>query len=236
MIGWGRDLTTWQFRVLCAVAGAVFFAALAVVVSAATVKWEEDDLTIPNNGTPIAQLDGDAALEIVAFRDGQNDILILDAVTGAVEDSVSHGLGFLVSTETFAFIYDVDNDALAELLVGAFDTGATTPGWVTVLELTVPTSAAMPQDLSMEPKVSISPTPAHGWARTHIDFTLPKTGWTTVGVWNVAGQPVENLFSGFMEAGERSVYWDAEGVAAGVYFIKISGEDFTVTDKQVVVR
>ncbi|MCD6309046.1 MAG: T9SS type A sorting domain-containing protein, partial [Candidatus Latescibacteria bacterium] len=52
---------------------------------------------------------------------------------------------------------------------------------------------------------------------TTITFSLAQSGDMTVDVFNVAGQKVDTLVDGFMEAGQHSVVWDASGFSAGVY-------------------
>jgi len=71
---------------------------------------------------------------------------------------------------------------------------------------------------------------------TTIGFTLAEAGNVTIDIYNVAGQKVDTLVSGFMEAGSHSVVWDASGFSAGVYFYTIKSGDFARTMKMTLLK
>jgi len=71
---------------------------------------------------------------------------------------------------------------------------------------------------------------------TTIGFTLAEAGNVTVEVFNTAGQKVETLADGFMEAGDHSVVWDASGFAAGVYFYTVKCGGYSKTMKMTLVK
>jgi len=49
---------------------------------------------------------------------------------------------------------------------------------------------------------------------TTINFSLARSGDVAVDVFNVAGQKIDTLVDGFMDAGQHSVVWDASGYSA----------------------
>ena len=62
---------------------------------------------------------------------------------------------------------------------------------------------------------------------TTIDYTLAKSGFVTLTVFNTAGQTVRTLVSATMPAGKQSVVWDGKNdrghtVTSGVYFTRLS--------------
>jgi len=71
---------------------------------------------------------------------------------------------------------------------------------------------------------------------TTIGFTLAETGNVTIDVYNVTGQKVDTLVSGFMDAGSHSVVWDASGFSAGVYFYTIKSGEFSSTMKMTLLK
>jgi len=71
---------------------------------------------------------------------------------------------------------------------------------------------------------------------TTIQFTLAAAGEVSVDVFNVAGQKVDSLASGFMNAGSHSVVWDASGFSGGVYFYRIECEGFSKTMKMTLLK
>jgi len=71
---------------------------------------------------------------------------------------------------------------------------------------------------------------------TTIGFTLAEAGDVTIDVYNVAGQKVDTLVSGFVESGSHSVVWDASGFSAGVYFYTVKSGDFSRTMKMTLLK
>jgi len=71
---------------------------------------------------------------------------------------------------------------------------------------------------------------------TTINFSLAQSGDVTVDVFNVAGQKIDTLVDGFMDAGQHSVVWDASGFSAGVYFYTVKSGGFSKTMKMTLVK
>jgi len=71
---------------------------------------------------------------------------------------------------------------------------------------------------------------------TTINFSLAEAGDVTVEVFNIAGQKVDTLADGFMEAGRHSVVWNASGFSAGVYFYTVKSGGHSKTMKMTLVK
>ncbi len=71
---------------------------------------------------------------------------------------------------------------------------------------------------------------------TTITFSLAQAGDVTVDVFNVAGQKVDTLVDGYMDAGQHSAVWDASGFSAGVYFYTVKSAGFSQTMKMTLVK
>ena len=71
---------------------------------------------------------------------------------------------------------------------------------------------------------------------TTISFSLVDAGDVSVDVFNVAGQKVDTVANGFMDAGSHSVVWDASGFSAGVYFYTVKSGDFSKTLKMTLLK
>ncbi len=71
---------------------------------------------------------------------------------------------------------------------------------------------------------------------TTISFSLAEAGAVTVEVYNVAGQKIDTIADGFMNAGSHSVVWDASGFSAGVYFYTVKSGGFSKTIKMTLVK
>jgi hypothetical protein len=73
-------------------------------------------------------------------------------------------------------------------------------------------------------------------AKTSLSFALPTPAITNINIYNVAGQLVESMDLGQMNAGHHSVIWDASDVASGIYFYKVSAGDNNETMKMTLLK
>lgn len=71
---------------------------------------------------------------------------------------------------------------------------------------------------------------------TTIEFELPKAGFVTLTIYNVAGEKVTTLVSENLAAGSYQYRWDARDLASGVYFYRMQAGNFVVTRKIVMVK
>jgi photosystem II stability/assembly factor-like uncharacterized protein len=71
---------------------------------------------------------------------------------------------------------------------------------------------------------------------TNIRFSLKNSGWVKLKVYNVLGQVVTTLLDGPLQAGEHHVQWTADKVASGTYFIRLNFEDFSETQKVILLK
>jgi beta-lactamase superfamily II metal-dependent hydrolase len=78
------------------------------------------------------------------------------------------------------------------------------------------------------------PNPFFG--STTISFTLAEPAYTSVSVYNVAGQEVAVLLDGKVSAGPQELAFNAKALCAGVYFYKLTTKGFTEMKRCVVVK
>jgi hypothetical protein len=76
---------------------------------------------------------------------------------------------------------------------------------------------------------------------TQLKFALPQAGKVNLTVYNVLGQRVTTLVDDYMNAGYQTVTWngtDNSGreVSSGVYFYRLSTEQFTDTKKMLLLK
>lgn len=76
---------------------------------------------------------------------------------------------------------------------------------------------------------------------TTIGFAAPQAGQVKVSVFNILGQNIKDLVDGYMDAGFHQVVWDGKDrsgdqVASGVYFYKITANQFSDTKKMVLLK
>jgi hypothetical protein len=84
---------------------------------------------------------------------------------------------------------------------------------------------------------SLRATPNPFAAQTVIRFSVPRSGYTTVQVFDVKGMRVAHLYEAHAEAGKTyNVSFDSKGVAAGLYMVKLVTGKHIQSCKLVVIR
>jgi len=71
---------------------------------------------------------------------------------------------------------------------------------------------------------------------TTINFNLAEAGNVAVEIYNVAGQKVDTIADGFMNAGSHSIVWNASDFSAGVYFYTVKSGGFSKTMKMTLLK
>jgi hypothetical protein len=71
---------------------------------------------------------------------------------------------------------------------------------------------------------------------TNINFSIPKSTFVKLTVYNMLGEEVALLANGRFDAGSYRVDWDASTITSGVYFYTLSAADFVDTKKMVLVK
>ena len=67
-------------------------------------------------------------------------------------------------------------------------------------------------------------------------LTIPVSGEMQVDVYNLLGQSVAILTSGYKDAGTYNLTWDATDAASGMYFVKAQVDGFTKTQKLMLIK
>lgn len=73
-------------------------------------------------------------------------------------------------------------------------------------------------------------------AVTTIHYQLPVDSDVRLQICNVLGQKVATIVDKRQQAGYRSVVWDASGVSSGIYFYRLTAQDFTETRRMMLVK
>jgi hypothetical protein len=131
-------------------------------------------------------------------------------------NSVEAGVAELVTIAT-------DGNGTLELVESSFSTAEGALMTVNLSRVKVPTAYELMQNY---------PNPFN--ASTMIRFALPVASNWSLNIYNVAGQVVET-FEGSSEAGLVNVTWNAD-VASGIYFYKLTADNFTSTKKMVLMK
>jgi len=76
---------------------------------------------------------------------------------------------------------------------------------------------------------------------TKIEFTLAKSGFVNLRIYDILGRKVRTLVSEHISSGYKSVLWDGKNdsgkdVASGIYFYRIEVGEFTASKKMVILK
>jgi photosystem II stability/assembly factor-like uncharacterized protein len=71
---------------------------------------------------------------------------------------------------------------------------------------------------------------------TSIQFSLPRSEFVTLTIYNTLGQQVASLLSENMSAGIHRVEWNAHGLPSGAYYYRLHAGAFTQTKKLILLR
>jgi|GEM_PF-1100888 len=69
-----------------------------------------------------------------------------------------------------------------------------------------------------------------------IGYTLPQRSLVELTVFDVTGRQVTTLVKGWMDAGTHQATFYADGLASGVYFYRLTANDFTSVKKMILMK
>lgn len=71
---------------------------------------------------------------------------------------------------------------------------------------------------------------------TTISFSLPKSSYVFLKLYNNLGQEMETITNGYFYAGKHSVQFNAKNLSSGVYFYKLTADNFSTTKKLMIIK
>jgi len=164
-----------------------------------------------------------------------------DGFIGGVEMTLIHGNDFKIEVTDQALFADYvtsGNETRLLVITPETDVLFSYMGNFEIVEIIVANSqyevsAALP----MADSFSLSdayPNPFN--PTTTMTLTMLVAGDMQVGVYNLLGQSVSTLTSGYKDAGIYSLTWDATDASSGMYFVKAQADGFTKIQKLMLVK
>lgn len=99
-------------------------------------------------------------------------------------------------------------------------------------ETAVVEAAVAPPSFTLSPAY---PNPFN--PRTSFALTVEKRQEVLVEIYNMLGQPIQQLFQGIMDAGETQTFtFDAGDLPSGIYLYRVQGETFTATRQVTLLK
>jgi hypothetical protein len=73
-------------------------------------------------------------------------------------------------------------------------------------------------------------------SRTNISFNLSETSEISISVFNITGQLVDTILTGQFIIGNHNIYWNAENIPSGTYYIQLSVGNHQQIIKSVILK
>lgn len=71
---------------------------------------------------------------------------------------------------------------------------------------------------------------------TTINYSLPTESSVQISIYDINGQEVARLVEGFQPIGNYSVVWNASELTSGIYFYRLTTENFTESKKMLLIK
>lgn len=202
------------------------------------------ELPETQQNTAIAQLDSDAALELITY--GTDRILIVDCATGDEEYSyITHTNNDIRNVGIRTAIGDIDADGLKEVVISVsrISVSGEIPylGLIVVVDTDVADVCAIDGELEPTLGLNLRRAPEPCSSDTKIGFDLAKKTDVTVRILDVSGRLVRELESGELDAGPYTLSWDAKDrrgndVPSGVYLVRLNAGGEIASTRLTLVR
>ena len=136
-------------------------------------------------------------------------------------------------------IYDVSSDTLK--IEGLWHTGLSPTPTTTVFNTPTSYRRVSTGFINIESEISESFLLHHNYPNpfnpsTTISFSLSRTSFVSLNVFDALGRKVAALVSEELPAGTFARQWNAEGFASGVYYYQLQAGRFLQTNKLVLLR
>ena len=164
-----------------------------------------------------------------------------DGFIGGVQMTLSHGSDFSIKITDRALFADyltTGNETRLLVISPETEDLFSYKGEFEISEIIVAnTQYEVSVDIPMVTSFNISeayPNPFN--PTTQMSLTMPVSGEITVDVYNLLGQSIAVLTSGYKDAGTYNLTWDASDASSGVYFVQADVEGLTETRKLMLVK
>jgi hypothetical protein len=95
---------------------------------------------------------------------------------------------------------------------------------------------SVPDGENLPSSISINNFPNPFNNSTIIRYTIPKSDYISLDLFNTIGEKIENVSDGYRSAGEYEVYWNANLLTSGVYFIILRTSEYIYSHKILLLK
>ena len=183
----------------------------------------------------------DNATSIEIAPSGHTATFTSDGFVGGIELTLSHGAGFVLNLTDNALVADYKTEGtMTHIIIVApegNDLFTTNGEFIIESALAATGSEYLNMNLVSPSEFSLStayPNPFN--PVTNMSLSLDSSGNVTVQIFNLQGQLIETLMSGYQEAGVYDIRWNASEAPSGMYFVKSTFNSEVLTQKLVLLK
>ena len=128
---------------------------------------------------------------------------------------------------------DVEFEVIYYYSVSAFDVNGNQSLYSSIVDNT-PLSIA---EIDIPEQFSLSrayPNPFN--PITNIRYGIPEQSGISIYIYDINGNKIKELYNGNQLAGYHSIIWNADNQPSGLYFVKMTANSFTQTQKLMLVK
>ena len=71
---------------------------------------------------------------------------------------------------------------------------------------------------------------------TVITYSIPKSGYTSLKVYNILGQEIADIYKGFQKVGTYKFNFDGTGLSSGIYLYRLQSNDVVLNRKMLLLK
>jgi hypothetical protein len=194
------------------------------------LTWDKHTIDNDLNGSrtvTVADFDGDTDLDVAATGYYADDVVWYEnndltwtkyTIDGSLDEA------------NMIYASDIDGDTAQDLVVAGISAGGVV--WYTNLITNIELPSA--KISTVYELFQNYPNPFN--PSTTIEFSLPKSEYVELKVYNILGKEVATLVSNKLNQGNHTYQFDGKNLASGVYYYQLVTGDFREVKKMILLR
>lgn len=185
-----------------------------------------------NGGTNWTQINTPVTVDLVNLIPTSNNAFYCVGGNGTIIKSTNTGANWFQQTSgTSITLRGVDAFGSQELCISVGGNGTITRTLNGGLTTVFQTSTGVPDKFSLAQNY---PNPFN--PETNISFTLPKSSYVTMKIFDITGKEIEQVVNDNLTVGSYTVKFNAENLPSGTYFCKMITDGFSDVKKLILIK
>ena len=172
-----------------------------------------------------------------ALANTNDEIIILDQDEKIV-DGLSYGNTFPFSSGVSMYLKDISSEssidtnwAASSITYGDGDMGTPGRAWDDSAVVSTIKNYFLPNEIKLYP-----PYPNPFNPQTHISFSVDKTTFISINIYDINGRQVQNIHDKKTSVGYYQLIWNSDDISSGIYFVVLQSEDKVKTHKLMLMK